>query len=205
MKENVKELMKTMHDMAGEFEECLSLLQAAFIYNSLKPLHECNEIIESVKKNNPGLTDNITDAARDNPDLKPYVPVPAHLFRIAEDIEKLSWIIEKKIKGRILFSEKAVTEVTFLLQRLADILKPASDIILAKNYFLSRYIMESEKGVINRASEYATLHEERLIEGLCLQVASSLYINMLDSIKNIAWNAKEIADKLVGWMLPKAG
>ena len=53
-------------------------------------------------------------------------------------------------------------------------------------------------------AEYATLHEERLIEGLCLPVASSLYINMLDSIKNIAWHAKEIATKLVEWSLPKA-
>ncbi|MBI5212817.1 MAG: hypothetical protein HY957_05520, partial [Nitrospirae bacterium] len=79
-----------------------------------------------------------------------------------------------------------------------------SDILLAKNFILGRYVQESEAGIVKRATEYATLHEERLIEGLCLPIASSLYINMLDSIKNIAWHAKEITAKLVGWMLPKA-
>jgi hypothetical protein len=52
------------------------------------------------------------------------------------------------------------------------------------------------RGVIRRAIEYATLHEERLIEGSCLPVASAIYIYMLDIIKSIAWHAKEIALKL---------
>ncbi len=100
------------------------------------------------------------------------------------------------VKEKVLFSDRAIEEVTYLLQRLTDILRPTSDIILARNAILGKYVNESEAGVVKRALEYATLHEERLIEGLCIPFASLLYINMLDEIKNIAWHAKEIATKL---------
>ncbi len=38
MKEETKELLKAMYDMADNAENCISLLQTAFIYNSPKPL-----------------------------------------------------------------------------------------------------------------------------------------------------------------------
>jgi Na+/phosphate symporter len=197
MKEDVKKLLLSLHEIANNAESCLSLLQTAFIYNSSKPLKDCYLNVETVKKSEVQLTKKITEMAKENPELKPYVSVPVHLRRIAECIEKIAELIDKKIKDDILFSDRAITEITFLLQRLIDIIRPTADIILAKNMILKRYVEESESGVVKRANEYATLHEERLIEGLCLPIASSLYINMLDSIKDIAWHCKEIANKLV--------
>lgn len=198
MKEDIKKILLSMHEMANTAESCLSYLQTAFIYNSSKPLKDCHSNVETIKNAEVQLTKALTDLAKENPDLKAYVLVPVHLRRIGECIEKLAELIDKKIKNDILFSDKAMTEVTFLLQRLIDIMRPTADIILAKNLILKRYIEESESGVVKRANEYATFHEERLIEGLCLPIASSLYINMLDAIKDIAWHAKEIATKLVG-------
>jgi len=204
MDEKTKEALKAMYDMADNAENCISSLQTALIYNSSKPLKDCETTVKDIKKTEAVITKKIAELAKDNPDLKQYVSVPAHLLRIGENIEKLSELMDKKIKDDILFSDKAVTEITFLLQRIVDVMRPTSDIILAKNTILGRYVQESEEGIVKRATEYATLHEERLIEGLCLPVASSIFINMLDSIKNIAWHAKEITSKLVGWMLPKA-
>lgn len=198
MREDVKKLLLSLHEMANNAESCLSYLQTAFIYNSSKPLKECYSSVEKIKDAEVQLTKAISELAKENPDLKAYVSVPVHLRRIGECIEKLAELIDKKIKNDILFSDRAITEITFLLQRLIDILRPTADIILAKNVILKRYVEESESGVVKRANEYATLHEERLIEGLCLPIASSLYINMLDAIKDIAWHAKEIATKLVG-------
>jgi hypothetical protein len=63
---------------------------------------------------------------------------------------------------------------------------------------MSMYVEESQAGVGKMAIEYATLHEERLIKGVCLPIASSLYLTMLNAIKSIAWNAKEIAIGLAG-------
>ncbi len=197
MAEGAKELLKALYEIGSLAENCMLHLQTAFIYNSVSPLNNCYESIEIIKNKEPELTKRLTELARTDQSLKPYISVPVHYLRISENMEKLSELINKKIKEDILFSDKAVMEITFLFERLMDMLKPVSDLILAKNIILSKYVQESESGVVKNANEYATLHEERLIEGLCLPFASAIYINMLDAIKNIAWHAKEIAVKIV--------
>ncbi len=200
MKPRVKEIIKTLHEAGNDAEDCLSLLQTSFLYHSLQHLHECRKKIHYFRDIEPQLTREIAELAREHTDAKPYVSVPVHLARIGECTEKLGGCIEKMVKERVLFSDRAIEEVTYLLQRLMDILRPMSDILLARNVILAKYVNESEAGVVRRALEYATLHEERLIEGLCIPFASSLYINMLDEIKNIGWHAKEIATKLTADM-----
>lgn len=198
MKEEAKEVLKTMHDMTDSAEECFYLLQSAFIQDSPEPLKECAVKVERIKIAEPELTRKILEMSRDDESLKPYIAVPAHLVSIADNIQKIAGLISKKIKDSVIFSDKAMTETIYLLQRLGDILRPVSKIILSQYVFLNRYVQESQALLTSRATGYATLHEERLIEGLCLPVASSLYINMLDAVKDIAWHSKEIALKIAG-------
>ena len=196
MKKDIKDALMTLHEMGNNAEDCILMIQTAFIYNTSLPLKDCKEKIIDIRKGESQFTNNITEIISDTPDLKPYVSIPGHLFRIGENVEKLAELIDKKNRDTILFSDKAIMETTFLLQRMTEILQATAAMILARNKFLSMYVHESQAGVERRAAEYATLHEERLIQGVCLPVASSLYINMLDAIKSIAWHAKEITTKL---------
>jgi len=200
MKTRVKEIVRTLHEAGEATEDCMSLLQTSFLYHSLQHLHDCRTKIHHFRNREPQLTSEIAELARENAEMKPYVPVPVHLARIGESMEKLAGCIEKMVKEQVLFSDRAIEEITYLLQRLMDILRPMSDIVLARNVILAKYVNESEAGVVKSALEYATLHEERLIEGLCIPHASSLFISMLDEIKNIAWHTKEIASKLTAEM-----
>jgi len=187
-----------LYDMITDAVECIFILQNAYIYHNVKFINECKIKIAAMKKSGSSLTGDMEQTVRDNPDMKPYAPIPAHLSIIVNHLEKLSECIDKKNRENILFSDKAVKETIFLLQRLTEILNPTADIVLARNTFLSMYVEESQAGVGKMATEYATLHEERLIKGVCVPVASSLYINMLDAIKSIAWHAKEITIGLAG-------
>lgn len=196
-KEGVKAILMSLHEMTENAEDCILSLQTAFIYNGSSPLTGCNVIIESIKKGETELTKKMTALVPDHPDMRPYVSVPGHLLVIGENLEKLVALVEAKIKDNILFSDKAAKETTFLLQRLSEILWTASSLILARNTFLGMYIDESIVNLSKTADEYATRHEERLIEGLCLPKASSVYVNMLDSIKSIAWHIMEIARHLI--------
>lgn len=198
MTDDAKGLLEAMNEMGTNAGKCMALLQNAFIYNSAEPLTGCSAQVEAIKMKEPELTAKIFALAKDNAELEPYVSVPGQLLRIGESIEKLAAAIGKKNKDGILFSDRAVTETIFLLQRLSEILKPVVDIIHTRNKFLNRYIQESEAGIAKDANEYATLHEERLIAGECLPVASSIYITMLDAIKKVAWHSKEISAKLAG-------
>ncbi len=198
MKENIKDILRSFHEMGSDAEDYISAMQTAFIYNTSLPLKDCKEKVDVLKKEEEQLTKTIAEIAANNPDLKPYVSVSIHLLRIWENLDRLSELIDKKIRENILIPDKAVYETLFLLQRLIEILRPTSDIILAKNTFLSMYVQESQANVEKMAVEYATLHENRLITGECLPVVSSLYVSMLEAIKSIAWHTKEIAIKLAG-------
>lgn len=198
MKEEIKNVLKTLHEAGGEAEDALLYLQTALIYNTSTLLSECREKVSHLKEIEPQVTKKVAELARYNPDMEPYVPVPLNLFKIVENIERLEELIDKKVKEGILFDDKSITEITFLLERLMDILRTTSDLIFSRNIFLSRYVQESEAGVMRRAIEYSTFHEERLIEGSALPETSKLYITMLEAIKAIAWHAKAIAKKLTG-------
>jgi Na+/phosphate symporter len=196
VKIGIKETLMVLYEMGNNAEECISSIQTAFIYHKSLPLEESKVITESIKKQEVLLTTRITEIIRDDPAAERYVSIPGHLSRIAEDIEKFIDLVDKKNRDHVLFSDKAVNEAMFLLQRLVEILRPATDMILARNIFLSKYVQKSQSDLSKMADEYATLHEERLIKGDCLPVSSSLYIGMLDHIKRIAWHAKQITVKL---------
>jgi len=196
VKQGTKDALIRMHEIVINAEDCISLLQNAYIYNSSKFINECNMKIKYVKKEGAHVAINISDMG--DPYVRSFLAVPDHLLKILENIETLSEIIDRKIRDNVLFSDRAVKETVFLLQRLIEILSPTGDIILARNTFLNMYIEESQEGVGKTAREYATFHEERLIKGVCLPSSSSLYLNMLNAINNIAWHSKEIAVKLAG-------
>ncbi len=195
---DTKKKIISLYDVANNTGDFISLIQTAFIYNTSKPLQGCKAQAENSRKETDQLSTIITAYAMDDTDLKSYIPVPAHIIRVWKSLEKLSELTAKKIEGNILFSDKAADETIFLLQRLIEILRPTADMILARNTFLSKYIVYSQAGVEKMANEYATLHEDRLITGECMPESASIFVKMLEAIKDTAWNAKEIAVKLSG-------
>lgn len=195
MKEEIKGVVMDLHEMGREAAGCISLVQSALVSGS-PSLKDCCEKLESLELKGPALTAEIAEKARDRAELKEYLAIPAHIQRILEEIRKIAGLLEKKTKENILFSDRAVTELSFLFQRLLEILRPTSDIILVRNTILAGYVRESENEIVGAANDYATQHEERLVEGLCLPIASALYLAILDSVKGIAWHAKEISVRL---------
>jgi Na+/phosphate symporter len=195
---DTKKKVLSLYEVTNNTGDFISLLQTAFVYNTSKTLHECKAQAENSRKEIDQLSTIITAYAMDDPYLKPYIPVPAHVISIWKSLEKLSELTATKIKGNILFSDKAADETIYLLQRLIEILRPTADMILARNTFLSKYVVYSHAGVEKMAREYATLHEDSLITGESMPEAALIFVKMLEAIKDIAWNAKEIAVKLAG-------
>jgi len=196
-KEDVKKTVIQLHELAEGAENCLLYLQTAFIYNTTTPLKTCHETVYDIQQTGAELTEKLKEISDHNSEMKRFVPIPGNLLIIGEKIEKISEVMEKKIGQNILFSDKAAKETIYLLQRLSEILWTTSSLILARNTFLGMYIEEAVLDILKKADEYATLHEDRLIEGICLPAASSAYINILDAIKSIAWQINEIARHLV--------
>jgi Na+/phosphate symporter len=191
-----KELVSKLYDMSRSAVGCIYLLQNAFLYNSEKSLDVCEAKAKEIRLSEKVLTQEFVQEAKTEPHARAYVSVPGHIERMGGIIEDIIGCIRMKIRDGIPFSGKAVSETAFLMGRLQEVLKNASDIILARNVILKDYVMESAAEISRSASEFATIHEERLIEGLCIPKASALFLDIADAIKGIVWHAKEIAEKL---------
>ena len=198
MKKLYEEVRNEMHEIGMRTENCMVLFQRAFIRNSLDPLNVCREKLAVIRNGEPALAKKLKELGRKDETKKECSVTFQHLMRICGVLADLTEPLEKKIKGSILFSDRAVTEISFLSQNLAELLKATADLILVKNPILVRYVMESETMVSKMTIEYATHHEERLIEGLCHTEASPLFLNILENFKKIAWETKEIAKCMSG-------
>jgi Na+/phosphate symporter len=196
MSETWTELVHQMHTMGTKTAECLALLQKAFIYSDRDSLDHCSAQLSAIRAGVPEISKKIADTVRQDQTKGVYADIPNRLLRICDQLEILVGMLRIKIDENILFSDRAITELSFLSQSLFEILNAATDLVLVKNPILIRYVQESEAMVGKTTAEYATRHEERLIEGLCLPVSSSVYLKILETLKGIAREAKSIAESM---------
>ena len=134
----------------------------------------------------------------DNPDesIKEYVSIPGYLAIIGARVNDITTDIQRKIEEGILFSDKAASELNTLFNKSTELLECLKDLVITNNEVLLKYILEEESKHYNLANEYATIHEERLISGLCSPQYAALYLHLLGSIKEILEYSKNIAQKV---------
>jgi Na+/phosphate symporter len=119
--------------------------------------------------------------------------IVGHLGIIADNIGRCAEPIKQKIKGAVLFSEKAVTQANFLFDQHSGMIRSVLDIIKTDNEFLKRYLLEEGRKLGKVALSFATEHEDRMIEGLCLPEAAPIFLALLDRMSTIAQHEVEIA------------
>lgn len=191
-----KDAVAEMHDLIAAMIESVDLLYTGLIYNNLKAIEEAGEALRRVEERTVPLTEEVVAEGKENPAAAPYVSVPSHIQRIGDNLGRVSQRLKDKVRGDVLFSDRAMTEMEYLFERTRDILMNTKDMLLARNTLAAKHIAASHTALESTANVYATHHEERLIEGICLPRASGLYLNMLDAFKGIAWQAREIAEDL---------
>lgn len=196
MKEKCDDLLHHIQELGTGAGECLTCLQKTFISNSREASLACIEKLTAIRAKEPELMKAVANSSRTDSEKAALKEVVSHFLRICGYLENMADTLRKKSSENILFSDRGVTEISFLSQTLADILRATADLVLVRNPILIRYVLESETMVEKMTIEYATQHEERLIEGLCLPLAAPVFLSMLDTFKGIAREAKAVAEKL---------
>lgn len=196
MRGKCDELLHQIQDMGIGTVECLACLQKTFICHSLEAVRECRDRIAAIRAKMHEIVRNVERSERAKAEKEELEEVCRLFLAICGHLEEMADTLHKKARENILFSDRAITELSFLFHTLADMLKAAADLVLVRNPTLIRHVKDSEEIVAKATIEYATHHEERLIEGLCLPVASPIFLKMLECFKGIAREAKGIADKM---------
>ncbi|MDD5643540.1 MAG: hypothetical protein PHX53_17955 [Syntrophales bacterium] len=128
--------------------------------------------------------------------LKRLASVYNRLQIIAQNLDALADPIHKKIKDGVLFSDKAVSQTNYLFDTQAGMLRSVLDIIKTDNEFLKRYTETEARNLVQACNNFATEHETRLIEGLCLPQAAPLFLAILENMRMIGQHEAEIVQLL---------
>jgi Na+/phosphate symporter len=119
--------------------------------------------------------------------------VLTHLQMVGDNLEGLSIPIGRKIREGVLFSDKAVSQANQLFDHLTGILRSILDALKTDNEFLKRYVMEEGQRLTQSCNDFATEHEARLVEGLCLPQAAPLFLALLNGLRTAGQHAVNIA------------
>ncbi len=143
------------------------------------------------------IVKEITEKDGGDESLKRYIAVPGHFAMIGANIKNIIDNTSKKIEEGILFSDRAAQELNLLFSRCNELIICVSDLIETRNDYLSSHIVNEVAKCYAMANEFSTVHEERLISGVCSHRSSVIYLHILNSLKEILCYYKEIAGRIV--------
>jgi Na+/phosphate symporter len=187
------------HKFYEMFEKAMPVLEdvkKGFFTENIKTLKECETKFKDILKAGlPFIEKMIGEQEKDEVEIK-YLNLIPPMQTTASAMENLIEKMEIKIESHILFSEKALNEIKELFTAMQAQLQDTKDYALTKNPNLKNNIKAGKEKLIRLVNEYAIIHEQRLIAGVCMPKASYLYIDMTDSLKRISWGLANFAEKV---------
>jgi Na+/phosphate symporter len=175
---------------------CLDLLRQGFDSGDMEAVAGVECATDATRQRVTSMTESLVKETASSPELGRYVSVPAHLARIQGNMERITTAVRREIQENILFSDRAVSEIGFMFEKVSDIIGELRQLLGGSGSGVADHIIETENAVERAASEFSTKHEERLIEGVCMPKASMMYLEILEAFKDAAWHAREIAREL---------
>ena len=127
---------------------------------------------------------------------KQYLILIPSFQTIGLALENLFSKMETKVELKILFSEKALAEIIELYVILEEQFRNTRDYIATKNPVLKEEVQAGWEKIFKLIDEYAIIHQNRLIAGVCVPQASYLYLDIVDSIKRSSRGLIDFVEKV---------
>ncbi len=140
----------------------------------------------------PGATDGGAPAAGER------IFVPMHLERIGDNIEAFVRAIDRQAQDGAVFTDRATHEIARVVEKALELLEATRDILRTGNRTLVHHVLTDGPCFQATATEFASFHQERLIQGLCVPRASSIYLAMVDYLRGVERHQREIVQKVSG-------
>lgn len=192
--------LKKIETMCDNISTMLQKVTDGFNMHKLERLVDAEknykEALSFEKETTEQIIKEISEIDNPHESIKEYVSIPGYLVMVGARIKDISTDTQRKIEEGILFSDKAASELNTLFNKSIELLKCIKDLIITKNEVLLKHVLEEESEHYKLANEYATIHEERLISGLCSPQYSALYLHLLGSVKEILEYSKNIAQRM---------
>ncbi|MFQ5801547.1 MAG: hypothetical protein ACE5JQ_01460 [Candidatus Methylomirabilales bacterium] len=189
-----------LHEMSQQTVEMLELAWKGFRKQYRGPLELAEKLGREVHQREKALTKLVVKKSADQAgtpeaDQELFL-VPMHLERIGDNIEFLIKAIGTMVRGGILFTDQETAEVNALFEQAIGLVECVRDVIRTKNSVLLKHMLEEGHRYEETANEYTLFHQQRLVKGVGMPRASSVYVAIVDYFKGIGSHACQIAQKL---------
>jgi Na+/phosphate symporter len=184
--------------MVSKLLQMTDLLYKSFIIPDPEKMQTCETLAKEVHREEKVLTTAIVCSPRTTSEvLKTVLLFPGKLERAGDLLESILNVARTKARDGIPFSDKALGEMTQLFELLEKMMKNFRDLIATLNASLIDVLLNQQKQLAQMTIDFALAHEGRLISGVCAPKASSLYLDILDSIRSINRYFKDMAEGLL--------
>ena len=191
-----KKPAQKMDELNGQIQESLSLIFTSFYKCRGQLCGEIEQRTQEIQKLLEELQEYSTHDYLSKKEIVLAKNILINYQNILRNIRMLTTLTRTKNLERILFMEKTLKEMNELLSGINSLFTHLNDAILTKNPVLLEHILQEKKKYKELSRKFAQKPEECLIKGICPTRSSSLYLSLLDSIKDILWNIQKIAEEL---------
>ncbi|HOP85736.1 MAG TPA: hypothetical protein PKZ54_04575 [Syntrophorhabdaceae bacterium] len=181
-----KDLTQRLYSMFDEALRSFEFISEGFLAQNKDVLEKGESQFINILSENLEFAENIVHEGKksevDEKFLSLIIPLQEIALAVRNLISKEKAILERKV----IFSMKAVMEITELFNAMKKQFIDTRDYILTKNPALKESIAYTKERIIKMVDEYASMHQERLITGFFGVKASYLYLSLIGSFKTIA-------------------
>lgn len=189
--------------MLSKLVEMTRLLRVGFQNDSQDGIKNCEALADEVHQQEKLLTGNLACTITDYPDMcRAVILFPGQLERIGDYLESILNCCKIKTRESIPLNDRNISEVGEAMGAIQKLLSDLRDIIIAPNRHLIQHVISQAEALDQKCQEMQLSHVDRLLEGSTAPKASSLYLDILESIQSIKRHIKEMA-KSIQSILPQ--
>lgn len=184
--------------MISKLLEISKLVYKSLILADPEKMEKCEELAREIHAEEKVLTgDLVCSPTTTGEILKTLVLFPGHLERAGDFLESVLNCARIKARDSIPFSDKAHAELTQLFDALTEVLTKFRDMVGTRERALLDELLAQEQKIAQMTLDFALTHEDRLLEGLCSPKASSLYLDILDSVRGANAHIMHLTETLI--------
>jgi Na+/phosphate symporter len=176
LEEGLLIMISKLIEMTRELSKCV-------LTEATHQMDRCEELASEVHEQEKILTRGLVSSDVEQDLLKGIIRFPFRLERIGDMLESILKCCRIKAEKRVPFSDKAYAELEQLFSVLLDMMINMRDALRTPNKVLLETILAEGKHLSGLLDEFKMAHWERLEAGFCAPEASSVYRDILDSIK----------------------
>ena len=200
--------------MAGARREIIRMMELAraavtratqaFLDGDRRPLRDVAAEEEAVDRLQKQITEYLVEISRRNlePDEAEAFPVLVHtvndIERISDHAENIAELAERRIDGRLVFSEEAAQELQIMWQEVCDMLNDTFEGLRTDDHTIAKRALKHEERINHLESNYRQSHAQRLTEGGCQVNSGLVFLELVANYEKIGDHLTNINQAILG-------